>query len=108
MAGSNSTARVREALTGTTTVKEKGPPVADGILSVTPDTPEVAEWRNKQSLDCVATTSSYLEDDDGEEIVAPPLRECPSPGLMQRIPLQSRSRTSYSASSPGKSRTFRR
>lgn len=68
MSSANSTARVREALTGTTTVKEKGPPVADGVLSVTPDTPEVAEWRSKQSLDCVATSSSYLEEDGEAEI----------------------------------------
>ena len=37
---------------------------ADGVLSVTPDTPEVAEWRSKSPLDCVATTSTYLDDDD--------------------------------------------
>lgn len=59
-------ARIREALTAGSNVKEKGPPVADGVLSPTPDTPEVAEWRSKSPLDCVATTSSYLEgDDDG-------------------------------------------
>ena len=34
------------------------------MLSVTPDTPEVAEWRSKSPLDCVATTSTYLDDDD--------------------------------------------
>lgn len=67
MAGNTSNnARVREALAGPPTVKDKTPPVADGVLSVTPDTPEVAEWRSKQSMDCVATTSTYLEDEDGE------------------------------------------
>jgi hypothetical protein len=58
-----SNARLREALAGTPTVKEKGTPVADGSLTVTPDSPEAAEWRNKSILDCVATTSTYLEDD---------------------------------------------
>ena len=58
-----SNARLREALAGTPTVKEKGTPVADGSLTVTPDSPEAAEWRNKSVLDCVATTSTYLEDE---------------------------------------------
>jgi len=63
--GTSNTTRIREALTGTVaTVKEKGPPVYDGVLTVTPDTPEAAEWRSKQSLECVATTSTYLEEDD--------------------------------------------
>lgn len=53
---------VREALQGT--VKEKGPPVADGVLSVTPDTPEVIEWRQKSSLDTAEASSSFLDDED--------------------------------------------
>lgn len=40
----------------------------DGVLTPTPDTP--GEWRSSSSgnsgLDCVPTTSSYLEDEDGE------------------------------------------
>jgi hypothetical protein len=35
----------------------------DGVLTPTPDTP--GEFRSgNQSLDCVPTTSTYLEDDD--------------------------------------------
>ena len=44
----------------------------DGVLTPTPDAP--GEWRSShQSLDCVPTTSTYLEeDDDGEfQPVAP-------------------------------------
>lgn len=59
-----SNARIREALTGGTSVKEKGPPVADGVLSVTPDTPEIVEWRRSSALDVAETSSSYLDDDD--------------------------------------------
>lgn len=59
----NQQSRVREALTGGPSVKEKGPPVADGFLSVTPDTPDILEWRSK-SLDIAETSSIYLDDDD--------------------------------------------
>lgn len=38
--------------------------VADGILSVTPDTPEVMEWRAKSALDVAETSSIYLDDED--------------------------------------------
>lgn len=65
-------ARIREALTAGTNLKEKGTPTPDGVLTVTPDTPEVAEWRSKSVLDCVATTSSYLDEDDFDGI-GPPL-----------------------------------
>ena len=61
-----SQARLREALTaGGPTTKDKGPPVADGILSVTPDTPEVVEWRSNRSvIDSIATCSTYLDDEE--------------------------------------------
>ena len=60
-------ARLREALNaGGPGPKEKGPPVADGILSVTPDTPEAVEWRSRRSIiDSAGASSSYLEDDTG-------------------------------------------
>ena len=53
---------MRDAFTATAT-KEKGPPAADGILSITPDAPDVAEWR-RNALDVAETTSTYLDDDD--------------------------------------------
>lgn len=53
---------LRDALSATT-VKDKGPPVSDGILSITPDTPEVVEWR-RSALDITETTSTYLDDED--------------------------------------------
>jgi hypothetical protein len=53
---------LRDALSATT-AKEKGPPVADGILSISPDTPEVVEWR-RSALDITETTSTYLDDED--------------------------------------------
>jgi hypothetical protein len=69
-AKSSNQSRVREALTGGSNVKEKGPPVADGFLSVTPDTPDVLEWRSK-SLDIAETSSTYLDDeDDGERVTS--------------------------------------
>lgn len=64
-----SQARLREALNagGPGSSKDKSPPVADGVLSITPDTPEAEEWRNRRSaIDSAAACSSYLdEDDDG-------------------------------------------
>ena len=58
-------ARLKEALAGTNTSKEKGYQVADGILSLTPDTPDVIERRKKgRGVDCVETTSKYLEESD--------------------------------------------
>ncbi|KAG2491763.1 hypothetical protein HYH03_009924 [Edaphochlamys debaryana] len=39
-------------------------PVADGILSVTPDTPEMLEWRSRSALDVAETSSTFLDDDD--------------------------------------------
>ena len=61
-------ARLREALNagGPGTQKEKGPPVADGVLTVTPDTPEAREWKSRMSaIDSAGTSSSYLEDEEG-------------------------------------------
>lgn len=58
--------RLREALAGPTKDKDKKEPfVVDGILSVTPDPPEAAEWRNKSVLDTVAADSTFLEDETG-------------------------------------------
>ena len=61
-----SQARLREALTaGGPSTKDKGPPVADGVLSVTPDTAEAIEWRSRKSVvDGIASTSAFLDDDD--------------------------------------------
>ena len=66
-------ARLREALNagGPGTQKEKGPPVADGILTVTPDTAEALEWKSRRSaIDSAGTSSSYLEDEDGMSVHA--------------------------------------
>ena len=57
------TKRVKEALAGPGKDK-KEPAVADGILSVTPDPPEAAEWR-KSVLDTVAADSSFPGDETG-------------------------------------------
>ncbi|GAX80158.1 hypothetical protein CEUSTIGMA_g7596.t1 [Chlamydomonas eustigma] len=62
MATAASKSLLRDALSATSS-KDKGPPVADGILSITPDTPEVVEWR-RSALDITETTSTYLDDDD--------------------------------------------
>jgi len=65
-----SQARLREALAGGAPTKEKGPPVADGVVSETPDTPEAIEWRTKQSvIDSIASSSTYL---DPEIEISPP------------------------------------
>ncbi len=65
----SSQARLREALTaGGPSSKDKGPPVADGVLSVTPDTAEAIEWRSRQSVvDSIAACSPFLDDDDDGE-----------------------------------------
>lgn len=70
---SGAQARLREALNaGGPGTKEKGPPVADGFLSVTPDTPEAIEFRSRQSvIDSGASSSSYLEDETGQYIIIP-------------------------------------
>jgi hypothetical protein len=54
---------LKEALAGPAKDK-KEPTVADGILSLTPDPAEAAEWRNKSVLDTVAADSTFLQDDD--------------------------------------------
>ncbi|KFM23482.1 MATH domain-containing protein [Auxenochlorella protothecoides] len=61
-----SQARLREALSaGGPTTKDRGPPVSDGTLTVTPDTPEAVEWRSRRSIiDSIASCSTYLDDDD--------------------------------------------
>ena len=67
MSSSSSKTRLREALTaGGPSSKDKGPPVADGVLSVTPDTAEAIEWSSRKSVvDRIAACSSFLDDDDG-------------------------------------------
>ena len=66
------TQKLREALAGPSKDKDKQPPVADGVLSVTPDPPEAAEWR-KSVLDTVAADSSFLEDSEsGRPGMVPP------------------------------------
>ena len=58
-------ARLKEALTGGSNLKEKsGPPVADGVLTPTPDSQEVLEWRSKSATDCAGTSSTYLDEED--------------------------------------------
>ncbi len=60
-------AKLREALASGASAKEKGPPVADGNLTTTPDTAEAIEWRSRQSLmEAVATSSTFLDEDSGK------------------------------------------
>eukprot|EP00878_Enallax_costatus_P025635 GHUV01027445.1.p1 GENE.GHUV01027445.1~~GHUV01027445.1.p1 ORF type:complete len:326 (+),score=70.47 GHUV01027445.1:292-1269(+) len=56
--------RLKEALAGGQ-AKDKGPVVADGVLTVTPDSPE-AGW-GPSVLDTVSADSSFLEDDGGKQ-----------------------------------------
>ena len=69
MAGSSAQAKLREALTGgsSTAAKEKGPQPTDGVLTITPDTPEAARIR-RSVVDCAFTTSDYLEQKDGASV----------------------------------------
>lgn len=68
------TRNVKEALTASTNVKEKGPPVSDGVLSITPDPQEVLEWRKANPV--VGTvSSSYLDDDEGQCTITCSLRD---------------------------------
>ena len=65
-----SQAKLREALAAGAPPKEKGPPVIDGVLSETPDTPESIEWRSRQSIiDTIASSSTYLENEGDSELV---------------------------------------
>jgi hypothetical protein len=59
---------LRDALSANT-VKDKGPPVVDGVLSITPDSPDVVEWR-RSALNITETASTFLEDDDDGAWVA--------------------------------------
>lgn len=63
--------RLKEALAGGQ-AKEKGPVVADGVLSITPDPPE-ASW-SKSVLESLSADSSFLEDDGGKGPAAVPCR----------------------------------
>jgi len=67
MSSSSSKTRLREALTaGAPSSKDKGPPLSDGVLSVTPDTAEAIEWRSRKSVvDRIAACSAFLDDHDG-------------------------------------------
>jgi hypothetical protein len=60
-----SKANLREALAAAAPPsKERVPPVADGVLTATPDTAEGLEWRSRQSIvDAVASSSTYLDDE---------------------------------------------
>ncbi len=58
----NNRSLLRDALSATA-AKEKGPPIADGVLSITPDTPDVVEWR-RSALDITETSSTYLDDEE--------------------------------------------
>eukprot|EP00878_Enallax_costatus_P025513 GHUV01027300.1.p1 GENE.GHUV01027300.1~~GHUV01027300.1.p1 ORF type:complete len:188 (-),score=16.41 GHUV01027300.1:941-1504(-) len=60
--------RLKEALAGGQ-AKDKGPVVADGVLTVTPDSPE-AGW-GPSVLDTVSADSSFLEDDGGKSSSSP-------------------------------------
>lgn len=55
--------RLKEALAGGQ-AKDKGPVVADGVLSVTPD-PLEASW-GPSLLDTVSADSTFLEDEGGK------------------------------------------
>jgi hypothetical protein len=59
------TNKLKEALAGPAKDKRE-PAVADGVLSVTPDPPEAAEWRNKSVLNTVAADSTLLEEESGD------------------------------------------
>jgi hypothetical protein len=47
-------------------VNKKGPPTTDGVLTVTPDAPEIVDWRAKSGLDVAETSSTYLDDEEDE------------------------------------------
>lgn len=61
-----SQARLREALTASgPNAKDRGQTMCDGVLTVTPDTPEALEWRSRRSvIDTIASCSDYLREDD--------------------------------------------
>ena len=109
-------ARLREALQagGPGSQKEKGPPVADGILTVTPDTPEAVEWRTRRSIiDSAGASSSYLEDESGAG--SPPRLQRPEQTpkrelacLMAWARAQAPSPRRCMASSPGRLKTSAR
>lgn len=70
MSGSSSQQRLREALNAgaPSSSKDKGPAAVDGVLSA--DTAELSDWRSRLSQsDSLASTSTYLEPDDGEQLI---------------------------------------
>lgn len=67
-----STARLREVLNA----KDKGPPSADGTLSIAADASEAELTARRNAVDYVATTSNYLEDDaEGLPLSIPGLKK---------------------------------
>eukprot|EP00955_Chlamydomonas_euryale_P030618 322561-Chlamydomonas_euryale.AAC.7 len=66
MSGSSSQRTLLRDALSATTAKDKGPPIVDGILSITHDPPEVVDWR-RSAVDLTEATSSYLDDDDDGE-----------------------------------------
>lgn len=63
-----SQAKLREALVSGASTKDKGPPVVDGSLTVTPDTAEAIEWRSRESvIEAVASSSTFLDDEGSGE-----------------------------------------
>lgn len=58
-----SQAKLREALSAGASSRDKGPPVADGVLTATSDSAEGGEWRSRRSvIDAIASKSSYLDE----------------------------------------------
>ena len=58
-----SQAKLREALSAGASSREKGPPVADSVLTATSDSAEGGEWRSRRSvIDAIASKSSYLDE----------------------------------------------
>ena len=63
MKGENA-ARLHEALSAGMNGKNKDLPAPDGVLTVTPDIPEAADWRSRRSPMDVPCTGNILRDDD--------------------------------------------
>lgn len=77
----NSSAKLREQLLTGSGKADKTPPVADGVLSVTPDSGDIVQWRSTSVLDAAETSSSYLDDDDGGAKRAATAAASPCPRL---------------------------
>lgn len=80
----DSVARLHEALSagGANGNKSRENPLPDGVLTVTPDVPEAADWRSRRSpMDIPCSSSSVLCDDEGKQVWI---------FIMSRIPAQIR------------------